>query len=285
VQVLQVGRSTTRGALTLFPVMGEFRGDRGYTTAIDRAALSELVEGPQVETLTVTNQGSEPLLMLEGVLLEGGWQNRMLARSVLVAGGGRLDVEVVCVEAGRWRGRRTQKSRSRRASTRVRAGLNSGESRQHEVWQRVRQYEGRYGPSVTSSFVDHAERAAGEVAALIAGLRHRPGQVGVAIGIGGSPVSAEIFDSPQTLAEQFASIVGAAAMDAVGQPQVATPASRAQEFVDRALRLRRHFAGEAGDGITLRGEDDDVEVSVLGWHDREVHLVATSRRHALTAAA
>src|SRR5262245_15018918 len=116
-QRLHVGSGTTRGALTVFPVWSEYAGSRGYTTRLDSARLGERSDNPTVGSLTATNLGEKPVLLLEGQVLEGGWQNRMLTRSVLVPTGAELDLDVVCVEQGRWGGGRLLAARSRRAST------------------------------------------------------------------------------------------------------------------------------------------------------------------------
>src|SRR3954452_9794290 len=120
---IHVGRGAERGALTIFPIWGEYAGSRGYTTQIEDAVLSEQDGGPSVESLTVTNPAEKPMLMLEGQILEGGWQNRMLARSCLVPAQADWAVDVVCVEPGRWGGERAHRAFNRRASNRVRSGL------------------------------------------------------------------------------------------------------------------------------------------------------------------
>jgi hypothetical protein len=281
-QQLHVGAGTTRGALTVFPVWGEHDAYRDYSTASERAVISEVTGRPEVQTLTITNPGDEPLLLIEGKILEGGWQNRMLARSVLIKGRGQLDVEVVCVEQGRWGGGGAHESRERRASARVHSGLTGG---QGEVWRRVTEYNARYGANRTESFTEHADRAQSDVGELTTGLRPFPGQIGVVIAVSGEPVFAEIFDSTATLAEQFLSIVSAAAMDAVGRPEVETPSRRARRFVDHAARVRCDRVGPAGLAVTVRGHDDYVDVSVLEWRRREVHLRLTNPRHQLNGAA
>lgn len=81
---LHVGRGTDRGALTVFPLWGAYAGPRGYSLKTSVATLAERPDGPTVGSLVATNPGDQPLLMLEGHVLEGGWQNRMLTRSVLV---------------------------------------------------------------------------------------------------------------------------------------------------------------------------------------------------------
>ncbi len=278
---LHVGSGTQRGALTVFPVWGEYDGPRGYDVDAAQAVLVEKQGGPSVSTLTATNQGSRPLLMLEGQLLEGGWQHRLLALSVLVAPGAVHDLDVVCVEQGRWGGGRRHGSNDRRASLRVRSGLNTGVERQGEVWDRVAELESRYGASPTSSFVDYVEQGADDVSQIVADLRPLPGQSGVLIAIAGQPVALEVFDSPRTLAAQFQSIIEAAGLDAVGRPTDVTPSRRARRFVDHVCRLVRDERGSAGLGTSLRSTSKYADLHALSCQDRDVHLVAVNPRHEL----
>jgi hypothetical protein len=279
-QKVHVGSGGSRGALAVFPVWGEIGIERDYSTAIADAYVSEKAT-PDVTTLMVSNTGSRPLLLLEGQVLEGGWQNRMVARSVVVEPNDEVAVGVVCVEAGRWSGQRRHADLRRRASTRVQAGLRAGHDRQNEVWKRVSEYEFRYGSNATSSFSEHANRATGDVSRLTQGLRPFPGQIGIVVAISGYPLSAELFDSPATLAEQYQSIVAAAAMDAVGRPAEVTPSRRVRRFIDRAtdVPLRRNVA--AGAGITFVGDTENASISLLRWQRRDVHTSLLNPRHEL----
>jgi hypothetical protein len=189
------------------------------------------------------------------------------------------------VEARRWGGQRRHADSHRRATTRVRAGLRANGNRQNDVWQRVSQYETRYGPNATASFTEHADRAADDITPLVRGLRPLPGQIGIVIAISGHPVSAEMFDSPLTLAEQFQSIVAAAAMDAVGRPAEVTPSRRVRRFIELATPVPLRRTASAGAGITLVGNSEDVSISLLRWHDRDVHTSLLNPRHELVAVA
>ena len=100
-----VGRPITRGGVSLFPIY--VHGGAG----IDIAARPEDVQiteqgSAEVPTITVTNPGNRPTLLVEGETVTGGQQNRVLNVSVLVPGGATIDVPVSCVEAGRWEGGR-----------------------------------------------------------------------------------------------------------------------------------------------------------------------------------
>lgn len=283
-QNIHVGRGAGRGALTIFPVWGEYAGPRGYTTAASEAHVGENGQGPDVGTLVVTNPGPKPLLMLEGQILEGGWQNRMLTRSLMAAARAETAVEVVCVEAGRWGNDadgRAHRSFNRRGSNRVRSALRQESDRQGEVWRRVAELDSRVGANATSSFTEHTERAEGQVEGLVRGLRALPGQVGVVIGLAGHPVAAEVFDHPLTLQQQFDSIIRAAALDALWMEPVATPSRRVRRFLDRASRVPAVAQAEAGVGVTFGGRHEYAELTALTWRGREVHTVLTNPRHEL----
>ncbi|HEX8508235.1 MAG TPA: DUF6569 family protein, partial [Propionibacteriaceae bacterium] len=274
-------RGTSRGALTVFPIWGGYSGPRGYSLNGEACLVTEREDGSDVSSLTASNQGSRPLLILEGQLMEGGWQHRMLTRSVLLPAGASMDFDVVCVEAGRWAGGAEHRSSDRRGSLRVRGALTSDGDQQGEVWSRVTGYQARYGANDTSSLVGHVDRADAEVDRLVEGFAPLLGQVGVVIGIAGQPVVAEVFDSATTLTSQFRSLVRAAALDALGQQEVATPSRRARRFMDRASRVPRTAIAAAGLGRTLAGADPYATVSALAWRRRDVHVVATNPRHSL----
>jgi len=265
-------------------VWGEIDVARDYSTTTVDAYVSERAT-PDVTTLMVANTASRPLLLLEGQVLEGGWQNRMVARSVVVAPNDELAVDVVCVEAGRWSGRRRHADSCRRAATRVQAGLRGAGDRQNEVWKRLSEYETRYGSNATSSFSEHANRAADDVSRLTQGMRPFPGQIGIVIAISGYPLSAELFDSPLTLAEQYQSIVVAAAMDAVGRPAEVTPSRRVRRFIDRATDVQLRRTTAAGAGVTLVGNTEDASIALLRWQRRDVHTSLLNPRHELVGVA
>ena len=64
--------------------------------------VEELSEGGSVPELRVVNEGTLPVLILEGDELVGAKQNRVVNSSVLVAADSELILPVSCVERGRW---------------------------------------------------------------------------------------------------------------------------------------------------------------------------------------
>ena len=247
---LHVGRGAQVGPLTVFPVWASTPGPVGLVTGrAARVRVAEREGSPVVGELVVTNVGDRPVLLVEGELLEGGWQHRVLQHDLVLAAAASMVAPVACVEAGRWHGGGGHARRARRASGSVRAALQvvAPMARQQEVWRRVAGYDAAMGPSATSSFVDHLDRLATpaggsdssqsrttgagpelDVAVLVRQLRAlRPiaGQRGVLVGVGGQPVLLELYPSTRALAAHLGELLTGLLLDAVATdaPIEATP--------------------------------------------------------------
>lgn len=279
---LHVGRGKSAGALTVFPVWNGDGGQRRYGTNVADVVVTEAQGGPSVPTLHAVNGSQSPVLILEGFLFEGGWQHRMATKSVILAPGRPMDIEVACVEQRRWGGGARQASRGRRATPFVHSGVHAapaGVDVQSEVWRRVDTYGVGREVAGTGSLVGYLDRAGRDVTELVHDLRPLPGQSGLVVAISGQPLMLEVFDDPQTLREQFDSIIAAAGLDALGQPPVVTPSRRARRMVERLDRVSLQPVEDLEVGSRLGGRSDDLDVSVLSWEDRAVHLRATNLRH------
>lgn len=300
---VHLGAPTTYGPLTVFPVWTDtpLASRRPYTTATARgASVTELPDGPSVGRLQVRNDGRRPRILFGGMLLEGGWQHRVLLEDVAVAHGAALEVDVACVEQRRWNGHTTQHPGRRVAPVAVRGatfGLSidgrrrgtdrsAGRADQGDVWRRVARYERLHGASATSSLVEVARRLDDQVRALLERVHPLPGQRGVLIGVGGHPVLLEVFDHPRTLAEQWAGILGSVWMDAHASPVIPTPGYRARFFVSRVISTPVQIADQAGVGRRLTVEDGTlISGRGLALGDALVHAAVLNTRHDLVLAA
>ena len=300
---LHLGSPTTHGPLTVFPVWTDapMAARRPYTTATARGAtVAELDDGPSVGHVQVSNDGHRPRVLFGGMLLEAGWQHRVLLDDVAVSRGTEQVVDVACVEQHRWGGDRDQRLGRRVAPLAVRGathGLrlpaadgpsvrNERRADQGDVWRRVARYERMHGASATSSLVDVAGRLDAQVQALASLVQPLPGQRGVLIGVGGHPVLLEVFDHPRTMAEQWAGILGSVWMDAHAAPAVPTPGRRARAFVARISGAPVQVARRAGAGRGLSVEHDDlISVRGLALGTTLVHAAVLNARHDLVLAA
>lgn len=216
---IHVGQGTHLNGVTTFPIWSEAESIRGLEWKPGPLRVSEREGSTVVEELVVTNTSGRMLVALEGDLLAGGQQDRMLVRSMVLEPDPSSVVPVFCVEHGRWSGQRDHTARARRGSASVRAGRS-----QHEVGNRIGRYETVLGATASSSMLDHLDRSVPLRRKLLAG------QTGVVIGIAGRVIGAELFGSSAGLSARWQGIMDAAALDARLAPDIPTLGERARGF-------------------------------------------------------
>jgi hypothetical protein len=284
-------QAVTRGALTLFPLIGGNGSARAYVTGPEAAERNlfdvfERANGAVVPELEVENRSPLPLLLLEGEILTGAQQNRTLNVSVLCTPLGRTVIPVSCVEAGRW-GRTRKSGRGRVHSTlAVRAAktrsvneelrrTGTRRSDQSSVWEEIdtlaRKHR-RHSP--TSALDEVQDQLAGEIQSIVSDLRPATGQRGVVVGIGGRVRSFDLFDKPETLIRYWNALLAGYASDALGEKAVPTSAVAAKRFVAKVLRAPVRHAAAVGIGTEAHVESERLAGISLEWDGELVHMSA-----------
>jgi hypothetical protein len=281
-----VGRGQQAGPLTVFPVWtGAQAIARLVMGLAAEVSVAELEGSPVVGELIVTNKGNSHALLVEGELLEGGWQHRALQHDVILRPSGSMVAPVVCVEAGRWQGGGAHVRRARRASGNVRAAMNATDEsrRQQQVWHQVSRYDRSMGASPTSSYVDHVDRMRQRVD--VTNVPVLDGQRGVVIGLAGQPVLLELFPSHECMAAALPALISGLMLDAMSAaaPTVITPGRRARRLVERLDERRAHLADEvnAGDAIPFSLVTEHAAVRGVSLDEQWAHLTVFNRRHPL----
>lgn len=205
----------------------------------------------------VANHGPAPVLLVEGEILVGLKQNRVLNVSALVPASAEVEIPVTCVEAGRWQF--TSGAGARDAfhlSPKVRAGkaesvadsarLEDGfRADQDEVWNGVAEQLALHGVrSSSEAYSDIGLQRGSEIRARLAAVRPEHGQIGTLAIVGGQPVCLDLFDREETLAEVWDGLVGSYVSDALVEEDGGAPpraVARAQSWV------REVAAGDAGE--------------------------------------
>ena len=289
---IHVGAPINRGALTLFPLWTEHpEAEGGYVTGAAAEAAKTLtvdeLELASVPHLLARNSGGAPVLLLEGEVLAGGLQTRVLNVSILVPALQDLPVPVACVEAGRWGNRRTSRRgavhspptlRHRKTASVNRSKLAGQRSAdQQAVWDSVAVYEQALAaPSPTSSYADVVTHRQDDLTTMTGDLAPLPGQRGVIVGIGGEAVALELFDSAATFAEYFQSLLAGYSVDALAAEPVATSSSKARGVVRRMAKADWSFGDAVGLGREITIEGDKLTGSGLAWSEERppVHVAA-----------
>ena len=105
---ITIGEPLHHHNLTIFPLSWPELQEPPYVLlgpAIERgeAVVEEVDEDGEVPNLSVTNRGDRPILIIEGEILIGAKQNRVINVTVLMAPKSKFTLPVTCVEQGRWR--------------------------------------------------------------------------------------------------------------------------------------------------------------------------------------
>lgn len=150
---LQLGAAQKAGELELWPLLhpaAEAEADLLAPEAIAAGVLQVTEkDGGTVQELTAANRGPRPVILIEGEVLLGAKQNRMVAHTIVIAPGATVVVPVGCVEKGRWTWRTREfvssdrvmdsEARSRAKWDVINALRQSGFARvnQRKVWDAV----------------------------------------------------------------------------------------------------------------------------------------------------
>jgi len=281
---IAIGKPTTIGTVTIHPLYSP--GTR-LQTGIKLGGSIQVTEhvSADVPTLTVTNNDQQPVLLLEGEIVNGGLQDRILNTSVIVPAGASIDLPVSCVEHARWSGDSHFQRDGFRATRRVRrttqAGVDSsirnfGERRsdQGAVWETVSSELSRLSVQhPTGSMAAARQVDAGPIQNLTQ-QGPLPDQIGVAISHGRRVVSVELFGSTELLASAWQGIVHSALLDAPSHVRGAPSSTKVLRFIDRWFHTQPLRSHGVGLGVEHRTRGKRLVAQSLTISDIVVHASA-----------
>jgi hypothetical protein len=289
--VITLGPPVSWDDLHLFPLFSDADPNARYVPGpvAFEAGLITVDETGNVPSLRLHNRGPEPVLLIEGEMIVGASQNRVVNLPVLCPPG-VIKLPVSCVERSRW-SRPREARRSRHVAppglreTLLRSAIDehrrSGEfiADQARVWHAVAFALRHRG--VTSD-----TEALEDVYVAEAAARRRPepapdpapGQCGVLVASGGRVIGLDLFDRPETLAAYWDGLVSGYAIDTPPTGDGADPPSaEAEAFLDAVGDALAHGDPDEAPGLGrhLASEDDRVSLAALVWDDRVVRLTAS----------
>ena len=244
---VRVGARRSHGALHVFWLhAAPAAAPLAVATLEEARGRGELLiserERASVPSLVVENRGKSHVLLLAGEILLGGKQNRVVTEDILLPPlSGPVDLQVYCVEQGRWSvsgagGGSTTSfgARGTFAAPALRSKVMERGS-QRDVWAEVDRYSARAAaPSATGSYQaiydkpevkahqDHVEQAID--------ARTMPGASGAAVFVGGSFTGLDLFQDASLFTREWPKLLRAHAVEAYGRP--------VPEVDERALRAR-----------------------------------------------
>ena len=238
VSSLEIGHPALAGNLALFPLLLKTPASTAWAApyllyehaqAMGMVSIEEQGEGGVVSELVVHNVAGQPVLLVEGEVLLGMKQTRVLNITVLVPAASRLVVPVSCVEAGRWQSVSVQATgkaavnlapsvRAAKTVTVARSvrSARSFASDQHAVWQNVdRLLNAHDMPAPSRSYAAMAAEGAPRLTELARSVRPVAGQVGVLACVGREVACVDVFEAPTILAGMWSGLVASYQADAL----------------------------------------------------------------------
>ena len=298
----------------VFPLTVAESNGRDYLTLEEarQRGLVSIAETGSVSEIVVTVKGEKPVLVPEGVILVGGWQNRTVNITLLLEPNKKHHIPVSCVERGRWEPRGSRYGIPHLFPEPVREGefsvaafhahsilrqlkvesltmamqfRSSPRAVQDAVWGEVRRKLDAMGTeSETKDETEFYARHETSIGDLLSPIAPAENQVGALIAIGERVVGLEAFDHPETWRVLYRHILAGYAADALeglrrGQPRGVVTASEAAEFqVQVANALSQATVKPAPVGLGEHHLLDGERGGVSGFalvHDGKVrHLFA-----------
>jgi hypothetical protein len=254
--------------------------------------VKEVNESGIVNLLLVVNKSGEFVFLMDGDILSGAKQNRVLNTSVLLAPNSATKIPVSCVEAGRWSRKsavfdatdyispsllRTMKAQ---AVTFNRRSSGQAMADQGDVWRSVSSYEAMHNvKSRTSSLSDIFDAKKSEIGKLEERFTVEPAANGAALFIGRSLVSVDVFNRTDVHLHYFPKLVRGAAFEAAvsktnGVVTEAEAKFRAVDLLDKIEELDLETFPGVGVGSERRFQFPGVNGFRLDYEGKLIHMAA-----------
>lgn len=280
--------------LTVFPIIGHENGSPPYDllkTAIEQntVVVEEVDPSGVVGTLRVRNLGKRPVLIVEGEMLLGAKQNRVVNMTVLVGPGRDYELPVSCVEQGRWRHMsqefapapmmappvmRAHKTESVRYSMRAGRGAVAD---QHQVWEdAVEVLEDMDVASPTGSVTDGFTAREEERQDYRKHITLPREACGAIIMHGERVLGMDLFGDPRVMREFWPQLSEAYFLEAARRRDKQPPCGMelARAFVELTSEGLRPAGRRVGLGTTLEVGDDRATGFALWYADAICHVSA-----------
>jgi len=310
---LKVGEPQVSGRLTIYPLFFSGSENAGeekdpeqkevryllLEEALDKGTfeVGEISESGSVNTIVVTNQTGEPVLILDGEELLGAKQNRMVNATIMVAAGKTI-IPVSCVEQGRWRYEDVKFSKSeafgysslrRQKAEQVSCSLETGtefKADQSAIWEEIERSSNNLGTeSPTGAMHETYSSRKDELRDLADSFEYLPGQVGIVVYINNRFSCLDLFDKSKTLEKLWTRLLKSYALESLNtrgrflknprpEPAELKKAIETSEYltypsVSMGQDLRLTGPGIIGAGLVV--DEELVHLSIFPATEKERH--------------
>jgi hypothetical protein len=292
----RIGEIRSHKSLHVAPILSNNKDYQEYITLhqASKDKLVEFTETSDVSSASISNLSTKPLFIMNGEILEGAKQNRVINDSIIIPKNSTKTVDVSCVEEGRWSNiykgfkhsdeifnmrSRWEKSKSV-FDTKMRTG--SRKSDQSKVWDEIRTKQSRMGVhSRTYSAKDTYLHYQNNLHEYEKQLMNLPDQVGLIFYLDDNYIGIDLFDSPRTFKEFSKKILRSIAIDAIeielnrritNHPQIAL------KLLNQFIELMRNLKEESiaapylGREVVMNYPRLNIFASATSTNDQIIHL-------------
>ena len=278
IESLYTGAPVEVGRLSVTPVFIREEAAMPYlefeqALARGLVEVTEVSEGGSVPKLFVKNTAERDVIIVDGQLLVGAKQNRVVNTTIVVPARASVEIPVTCVEQGRWSyssrqfsgggsheysSLRSLKHQSVTSSLRSRGDYTSD---QGSVWGNIRDKMRRmYSTSPTMSMSDMYESSVSrdDEARLEAEVRPQPGQVGYFAYVREGFAGADVFGSTDLCSAKLSKLLRGHYLDAL-DAGVEFPRLTVEQVIAQVRGAVPEQFAAVGKGAELRFEAAGVQ--------------------------
>lgn len=257
----------------------------------DFIAVNEISEQGSVNNLMVLNTSPHFVFFMDGDVLVGAKQNRVLNTSVLLEPQSKTSITVSCIEQGRWNRKSAKFTKPdfiapamlrKQKNINVNNNLKSGKSyyaSQRDVWENVSHYETRYRiKSETSDLSELMETKMADFDKFIKYFDCHNNANGLAMFSGDKVVSVEIFNRTNVYREYFQKLLRATAMEIFHMNKEESKMQKDDafdilnmEFAKLENAKYNDFPGLAA-GTERRYDSDEFSCHSLNYNELQIHF-------------
>lgn len=290
---LQVGEVQVYENLAIFPLLSAEFKEPGYILLDEALALGVIEIGEAnnqgiVNEILVHNKADRPVLLLDGEILIGAKQNRVVNASTMVGPKGKVKIPVSCVEQQRWQYRSEKFTESKHFSyARMRAQKNEQVSQclfslgafaadQGAIWDEVdRKQRKMKVESSTGAVNDVYEGYEEKLSRYRDAFQPVVGQAGAAVFVNGEFTCLDVFDSTVSLQKLYRKMIESYALDALelaGQEKKMADVRAINDLLDRVGDYKVDAYSSVGLGENIRISARGITGSCLAVEGKVIHL-------------
>jgi hypothetical protein len=236
---LRLSGPYTHDNLSIYLVHGQDRFQKKYMTLAEALEQHKAVvyETSNVNVLQVENLSGQDVYIQSGEIVKGGKQDRVLKDDIIVPSStSKLNVDVFCVEHGRWTQRGAEPSQAFAASPAMIASpamkrAVQQQADQSQVWAQVAKEQARLSSSLETSVQSPRSASSYQLTLEAPKLQERvdafkkdlsgladkyPDALGYVVAVNGKVTGADVYATHDLFRKVWPKLLAASAVDAVG---------------------------------------------------------------------